>query len=809
MATVEKLENLDSSDSSRWGRKAAVLALLTRRGYNVPPAVVLEALPGDLSDEDFRIITTTAAGLGDGPLAVRSSSANEDGPESAAAGRYVSILDVRGEAGLLAAVAACRASADGSPLAVIIQKLVPATAAGVAFSVNPVSGDATQAVVNAVRGLGDELASGEASPDQWIVTDQPVRSSNGGPPALTPGQARQVASLARRAAQDLGAPQDIEWALAGDQLFLLQSRPVTALVKPVPIPVDVPAGYWHRESVHWPLPRTPMTRSVLDSNAAMEVLGEKFGLLVAGSIQEIGGWAYMALLPVGGPPRGLASRLRPPSWLLPVLLQLNPTTRRQLQAAKRAEQEDLVNLLVDRWYTEYLPQQRKRLRELRNVDLPVLDDAGLARHLRDCRALLQHSMMIHYEVLAPPLFTTAELARFCDRELGWTFDTVLGLLAGTSSVSSEPARVLAAIAADSDPTEKEHRLRRYRQDFGLRALTAELSDATLAERPQLLELQLEATNGPALAEEEQALEDRRQSLAQEARSGLQGKKLLEFNRLLGRAQRAYPIRDDNAFYTFDSPFALLRYAVLQAGARMLQAGAILVLDDVFYCEVDEVIGWLEQDGPELDPPEPDGPDASGGARRRTSHDLKAAAARRRGERAWALAHPGPATYGPKPGRPPSLRWLPRASRTFMESLAFAMEHALAEAMSERAEPDDATHLTGVAASGGTYTGPAKVILNESDFGRIERGDVLVCPSTRPSWSVIFPALGAIVTDSGGALSHPAIIAREHRIPAVVATAHATSVLRDGQMVTVDGSAGTVTFDVKISDFHAKAGNNHD
>ena len=83
-------------------------------------------------------------------------------------------------------------------------------------------------------------------------------------------------------------------------------------------------------------------------------------------------------------------------------------------------------------------------------------------------------------------------------------------------------------------------------------------------------------------------------------------------------------------------------------------------------------------------------------------------------------------------------------------------------------------------------------MDESEFGKIQAGDVLVCPITSPVWSVLFPSVGALVTDTGGILSHPAIIAREYRIPSVVATGNATSLLRDGQIVSVDGEAGTIT-----------------
>ncbi len=80
-------------------------------------------------------------------------------------------------------------------------------------------------------------------------------------------------------------------------------------------------------------------------------------------------------------------------------------------------------------------------------------------------------------------------------------------------------------------------------------------------------------------------------------------------------------------------------------------------------------------------------------------------------------------------------------------------------------------------------------MDEREFEKIQAGDVIVCPVTQPTWSVVFPLIGAIVTDSGGVLSHPAIIAREYGIPAVVATGDATRRVHDGEIVTVDGDGG--------------------
>jgi pyruvate,water dikinase len=86
----------------------------------------------------------------------------------------------------------------------------------------------------------------------------------------------------------------------------------------------------------------------------------------------------------------------------------------------------------------------------------------------------------------------------------------------------------------------------------------------------------------------------------------------------------------------------------------------------------------------------------------------------------------------------------------------------------------------------------RVIHDDTEFSKLRAGDVLVCPITTPVWSVLFASVGALVTDTGGILSHAAIIAREYHVPAVVATGNATSLLRDGQVVTVDGATGTTT-----------------
>jgi phosphoenolpyruvate synthase/pyruvate phosphate dikinase len=134
---------------------------------------------------------------------------------------------------------------------------------------------------------------------------------------------------------------------------------------------------------------------------------------------------------------------------------------------------------------------------------------------------------------------------------------------------------------------------------------------------------------------------------------------------------------------------------------------------------------------------------------------------------------------------------PAETRTAMEVLMYATEKVFEPEQSNRRGEAGGRELKGIAAGRGSYTGPARVIMGEEQFDRLQPGDVLVCPITSPVWSILFAKVGALVTDTGGILSHPAIIAREYGIPAVVATGNATEIIPDGAKVIVNGDSGVV------------------
>jgi pyruvate,water dikinase len=842
---VLPLDEVGLADALRVGRKAATLGELRRAGFPVPQGVVLatEALARTLAatgldaaaapdrvaaaplpGEVAAAVAAVAGRLGGGPLAVRSSGVDEDSPDASHAGQYETVLGVA--AGELAdAVRRCWASAFAPhaaayrrsrgpglqvAMAVLVQPLVAAEAAGVAFSADPVTGDRDTTVVNAVRGLGDRLVAGTASPDEWVVRGEAATCRAAPEAAIDAGVAVEVAALARRVEAHLGAPQDIEWALAGGELVLLQARPITALPdpapEPVPVPVEVPPGFWEREASHAPKPWTPMTVSVAAGQARNEALRRtfaEFGVLAETlECAQIGGWEYTRLVPLGG-----KDRPAPPARLMPLLVRLVPRLRRRIADAAAAVRSDKAGRFVERWYRQWQPDLAERGAGLRDTDLATLDDQALDAHTDRARALLHDGLDIHFLLHGALMPILAEFTFACRDLLGWSDEVACELLAGLSTTSTEPARRLAELAgmatrrlaelagmatrrpavrrlleevnagtagrlASTDP-ELAEAFAGYQREFACRALRYELADPSSAEMPaltlRLLADQLATGYDPDAEAAE--LARRRAAAAGRARAALAGQPPTDrerFERALARAERAYPVREDNEFFTISAPLAVLRYPVLEIGRRLAARGQLGRRDDVFFLTLEEARAALRD----------------GQARR-------SLVTRRRGERAFVEQHPGPATYGRDPGPPPPLDALPAEARFTMTALLWYIDRVFEAAPSSRAQQAGAQVIGGIAASAGRYTGPVRVVMDESEFGKLRRGDVLVCPVTSPVWSVLFPSVGALVTDTGGLLSHPAIIAREYAVPAVVATGNATALLRDDQVVTVDGGAGRI------------------
>lgn len=831
-------DDRDATDADRVGAKAAVLAELRLAGFPVLPGV---SIPVDaFMPEDGRLRSAAAerlrdlvsSELGPGPFAVRSSGVSEDGTETSFAGQFDTLLDVPLH-DLVDAVIRCHAS-RGSPrvaayagseqveLAVLIEPMIAAEAAGVAFTRDPVTGT-DRVVVEAVPGPGERLVSGGETPQRWIVhpdgsepnqdlSEHQHRSGlDGTDGPLEAGQALAIADLARRVAAIRGTPQDIEWAWSDGSLWLLQARPITAIGgsgtspapvtagsddgEQIPIPVIVPPGDWVRDDFHEPVPQSPFGRVMLTEQILNVFPGvfEEFGVLLdRAEIQHIGGWVYMRMVPLGAPPpRDGRTPAPPPRWLFRMLLRTHPQLRRRIRAAERTVAEDRAIAIARQWVEEWKPEH---IADLGRVpDFASLDDAELTAELDHRIRVIGHRA--HITVTMAYVIPIYELYLTCRDLLGWDTPEMLRLLEGLSTTSTEPARAMAPLVEqvrsrsellallDEADASTLPLLRReapefaaavdaYLADFGHRVLRYDVIDPTLAEAPHLLLhlIEQQARSGFDAARAEEEAEARREAAAAHARSIIAERANesdhQRFERALARARDAYPLWDDRVVWTFLTQAAQLRYCALEIGTRLTGRGQLTEPADIFFLEAGEARSALS-----------DGVDRTEQVRLH------------RGQRNWAIAHPGPVSYGPEAPDPP-FDLLPPAARFVNEALLWTLSPT-GHFFGDRDTSSSDALVSGTPASAGSHTGTVRVIRGEDEFDQVQASDVVVCRVTSPAWSIVFPTMGALVTDVGGVLSHPAIIAREFGVPCVVGTGNATSALTTGQRVTVDGSTGVV------------------
>jgi pyruvate,water dikinase len=213
-----------------------------------------------------------------------------------------------------------------------------------------------------------------------------------------------------------------------------------------------------------------------------------------------------------------------------------------------------------------------------------------------------------------------------------------------------------------------------------------------------------------------------------------------FLRLLMAARRMIPLREDTHFYaTLAQP--IVRRVALELGRRLVEQGVIDSPMDVFHLKLEELqsIGDTPSEG--------------------TRERLRALVAQRKAKRE-SLGH-----------------------RPLVDARAFAA--------TSQTPARDGVLVSGTPGSPGVASGPARIVRDGSEFGKLQPGDVLVAPYTNPSWTPLFQRAAAVVVDTGGAASHAAIVAREYGVPAVMGTRYGTQQLHDGEWVQVDGSRGLV------------------
>lgn len=556
-------------------------------------------------------------------------------------------------------------------------------------------------------------------------------------------------------------------------------------------------GTWERDPGHFPLPLTPSFASLYLpwQDAGLTAMFREFGYL-AGRARSVlvNGHLYVQVAPAGN--------WVPPDWLVPLAMRLwwlSPPVTTRVRRSVHCLRGGYAERMIERWYGQWRSALERELTEMATMDLTSLDDAALLRHFDAVCRLAGRNVELHFRLhgaIAPAMERLEDLCRTLP---GLRGVRAAELVAGLSGESSAPGRALRGLAAwlharpvlraraqalgaPAVAAEPEHldpefarRLRAWLAAYGHRVVGRyDFVVPTPAEQPaRVVEQLLTLATAPEEEAPEERVARRREAAVAAVRERLTGTARAAFEAALRAAQRAYPVRDDNVVLTFNGSFAVVRYALLEVGRRW-QGRVLAHRDEVFFLTAEEIRAGLRH-----------GPEVEGG-----TLGVHAAARRRVWERQMA-APPPPVRFGP-PLRVPPLDGLPREA-AFMTRAIVAYLRGIQALPEDEAPGEPFTNaVRGIPAVAGCYRGVARVIRDEGEFDRLGAGEVLVCPMTSPAWSVLFERAGALVTDHGGVLSHPAVLAREYGIPAVVATRDGTRRIPDGAVVVVDGTAGIVT-----------------
>jgi len=458
---------------------------------------------------------------------------------------------------------------------------------------------------------------------------------------------------------------------------------------------------------------------------------------------------------------------------------------------KRAEEVFQGKLWRDQlreWDSTFKPASIATHRELQSVDADALSDEELAVYLTRCRD--HHSEMI-YQHMRHTGAAMVSIGDFLAHVGDWTglppadlLDLMRGAAPVSAGVSTELGRLQHAIANDpaaqelldleADPGEALEALRSLDGDAGAAASGYldlvgyrlvngfDISNPYALELPDVLLRAIRTAVASGAEDDGSELESKIAGV----RSKVPEEHRAEFDELLSEARLMYRIRDERGVFSDIWASGIMRRAALAGGRRAAAKGRVHNPEHFVDAGFEEMRSLVTGTG---------GPPADELAERfawRTAHTAKEA----------------PPILGDPPHSPADPSGLPPAAARVMRATGIV----IGEMFGSSEEKHEAHMLRGLAASRGVYEGPARRVSDPSEFARIAEGDVLVTESTTEAFNILLPLLGGIVTDSGGLLSHAAIVAREYGIPGVVGTREATERIADGARVRVDGDAGEVT-----------------
>jgi pyruvate,water dikinase len=760
--------------------------------------------------------------------AVRSSAVSEDLEEASFAGQLDSYLNVAA-ADVPLMVKRCWASywneramayRDDAGInhlehgiAVVIQRMVDARSSGILFTVDPVRGRGDRVLVESSWGLGEAIASGLVTPDRFECDrrsgDVVSRTINektkqvllrpGGSvvsevlgedrrvPSVSDAELRLLVDIGVRVEDHFGRPQDIEWAIEGDRVSVLQSRPITTAHREE-------GALWTRAygDEYWADVTSPLFFSLLGSyltdivnHEGARVMGYR-DLTEGDLIRVHKGHVYFssAVLEEVFIYNPRFSRTKELLNYFPETDQARIANARtrvlgRLWAEVRIALLDPDGMIIrtDRAYREWAQKFLRQMERFDALDLQGLSDAQLVEEFRAMeKAYLKHYRLIRYGMVTHSIGTNLILKRWLADWLGdrsgalyaklvsglednKTIKTNIALakLAGSARGDERVLRALktlssreflARLAGDGDLKGFASEFRAFIDEYGHRSHTREIFFPRWKDDPSLVvDVVKSLADSSSLDLEELERRKRAERLAAEREILAKASKMkwglakrIALKTVMGYAQTYLTFRENQRFY-LDHQILRQRRLFLEFGRRFHAKDALRDPTDVFFLSKEEVFDVAC------------GGDASAGA---------GEVARRRKEFE---------TY--RDVLPPKFL---RGDHEFDDTIAVQ---------------DGAVRVTGTSASPGIVTGTVRVVSSIEQVSELREGEILVTSNTDPGWTAVFSKLGGLVTETGGILSHGAVVSREYGIPAVTAVMGATRIFRTGQRITLDGNEGTI------------------
>ena len=771
-------------------------------------------IPDDVADA----IAGELAQLGDAAYAVRSSATAEDLPTASFAGQHDSYLNVAGVAAVLQHVSRCWGSlfTDRAvtyrlkngidhrlvQMAVVVQRMVFADAAGILFTADPVTSNRTIVSVEATFGLGEALVSGLVNADVYKVRDGEVVSKAVGnkqlaihataaggthedaidqarqeQPVLTDAQAVRLAQLGRRIEAHFGRPQDIEWCFVAEDFQFVQSRPITT-VFPVPECDDtenhVYVSVGHQQMMTdpmkplglalWKLTTAPAPMHVAGARlfvdvterlaspasrvALLDVMGRADPLirdaletmLDRGDFIPAPADGATTLPPPGGPP----STIDTDAAYVDALIA---RARESIAALQRDIRTKTGPALFD-FILEDMPEMKRILFDPQSQQAIMAGMEStwwLNDHLQDW---LGEKSAADTLAQSAPNNVTSEmgLALLDVADAIRPYPDVVAFLHEVQDDDFLDAAPLAHL--DGGP-EARDAIRSYLHTYGMRCVgEIDITRPRWGEHPTaLLPALLRNIETFDPGEAERRFERGKQEAQQKELEVLErlrklpegGQKADETKRMIDRVRTFIGYREFPK-YSMINRYYIYKHAMLREAERLVQAQVVRDRDDIFFLTFDELHEVVRTD------------------------KVDATLIQRRKD-AFATYH----SLTP-----------PRVLTSDGEAVAGSYTRG----------DRPAGALIGLAVSAGTIEGRARVVLDMADAD-LEEGDILVTAYTDPSWSPLFVAIKGLVTEVGGLMTHGAVIAREYGLPAVVGVEHATDLIEDGQRIRLNGTDGYI------------------